>query len=499
MAARTYHDGSYGQRAVYGQVKVPPLPVFHEHKPVKPVSSRRCRGPSGVGLLLLAGGTLFICALLVLLNTISEGPAAPRILKETQLVRAEERFAAPQAAAHKAIIDEWKNKKLTSEQEQIRAQGYQRNAFNQMISDLLPLDREFGDHRPDECLAQWYLPPSELPTTSVIIIFHNEAISTLLRTVHSVLNRSPSALIAEVLLVDDASTGEWLDASFEAQVAAIPKARLMRLPERSGLIRAKIAGARQARGEVILFLDSHCEVNPGWLQPMLHRLREEPNAIVCPVIDIIKSDDFSYVPVSATTQIGVFTWFMQFSWSELTEQQQAARPSSVAPIPSPTMAGGLFAMRKILETYLIVLNSASNCVVAHFQSTSFSTAPVSSAFLIIATCGRNPSSGECLVLTTTNYDSVRDVKMRCLVPESSTATKIVLDNCNENGRFALDLGWLEWKHLQTGQVYHPATNRCIGMIANNGTSNSEVGLVSCSKSAKQQWTFTEFSDIEYSS
>lgn len=81
---------------------------------------------------------------------------------------------------------------------------FQINRFNLMASDRIPLNRSLPDVRRKECRAKSYK-VSQLPTTSVIIVFHNEAWSTLMRTVYSVINRSPRNVLTEIILVDDAS------------------------------------------------------------------------------------------------------------------------------------------------------------------------------------------------------------------------------------------------------------------------------------------------------
>ena len=48
-------------------------------------------------------------------------------------------------------------------------------------------------------------PIDNLPKASIVISFYNEALSTLLRSVYSIVDRTPYQLIQEIILVDDFS------------------------------------------------------------------------------------------------------------------------------------------------------------------------------------------------------------------------------------------------------------------------------------------------------
>ncbi|KAA0193364.1 hypothetical protein HAZT_HAZT001862 [Hyalella azteca] len=83
---------------------------------------------------------------------------------------------------------------IPKSQEALMKEKFKLNQFNLLASDSISLNR---------CKTKQY--PPLMPNTSIVIVFHNEAWSTLLRTVWSIINRSPRALLREILLVDDAS------------------------------------------------------------------------------------------------------------------------------------------------------------------------------------------------------------------------------------------------------------------------------------------------------
>ena len=62
-------------------------------------------------------------------------------------------------------------------------------------------------------------------------------------------------------------------------------------------------------------MDSHIEVNVGWLEPMLARVKSSPKAVVVPFVDTIEAETFVYSPAPLVR--GGFTWSLMHNWDPL--------------------------------------------------------------------------------------------------------------------------------------------------------------------------------------
>ncbi|GFR01980.1 polypeptide N-acetylgalactosaminyltransferase 5, partial [Trichonephila clavata] len=139
----------------------------------------------------------------------------------------------------------------------------------------------------------------------------------------------------------------YLGRPLEEYVSKLPVSiKILRTGKRSGLIRARLIGAAKARGQVITFLDAHCECTVGWLEPLLDRIAEDRTRVVCPIIDVISDATFEYVPASDMTW-GGFNWKMNFRWYRVPQREVDRRHGDrTLPVRTPTMAGGLFSIDK---------------------------------------------------------------------------------------------------------------------------------------------------------
>ncbi|XP_047524404.1 polypeptide N-acetylgalactosaminyltransferase 1 isoform X2 [Pieris napi] len=251
-------------------------------------------------------------------------------------------------------------------------------AINVYLSDRIPYNRSLEDHRNPACKRVLY--DAELPSASVIIIFHNEPYSVVVRTIWSVVNSarrnqpwyrrvnyvdrntgakmsmgypgqdpsSPFVYLKEIILVDDNSTLPELKGKLSHYIRTrIPPdlIKILRLPDRQGLMRARMRGARKARGDVLIFLDAHCEAAPDWLRPLLQRISHKRDAVVTPLIDVIDQTTFQ-LEAAEQFQVGGFTFMGHFTWIDVPEWEKKRRGSDIAPTWSPTMAGGLFAINR---------------------------------------------------------------------------------------------------------------------------------------------------------
>lgn len=116
----------------------------------------------------------------------------------------------------------------------------------------------------------------------------------------------------------------YLGNQLKDYVQKLQKINLVRTKERVGLIRARVVGANNAKGEVVIFLDAHCEANKGWLPPLVERIALDHRTAVCPTIDFIDHNTFQYKPMDPYIR-GTFNWRFDYKERSITSEQRQRR------------------------------------------------------------------------------------------------------------------------------------------------------------------------------
>ena len=139
-----------------------------------------------------------------------------------------------------------------------------------------------------------------------------------------------------------------LSSSLDAYLNHLPvPARVIRMKEREGLIRARLQGAKEAIGQVLVFLDAHMEANTGWLVPILSEIAQDRTRVILPVIDNINAQTFEYASVENDRMRSGLNWKLRHIWLEPDKRGGAISGDNnekIEPFPSPTMIGCAFAI-----------------------------------------------------------------------------------------------------------------------------------------------------------
>ncbi|XP_072506663.1 probable polypeptide N-acetylgalactosaminyltransferase 8 [Notamacropus eugenii] len=238
---------------------------------------------------------------------------------------------------------------LTESQQTLAYDLFMQFGYNVYLSDRLPLNRSIEEFRGPRCLQKQY--PQHLPTLSVVLTLMNEAMSVIHRAIISIINRTPSHLLKELILVDDFSSNEELKRNLDKQIQLYKKKypkllKLIRHTKRRGLTQARLSGYQAATADVVAILDAHVEVTTGWAEPILARIQEDHTVIISPTLDGISYDTFKVIqyptfPIGFDWKLWCLIDYMPMDWYFLNDES--------APVKSPSVMGIFAANRLFLR------------------------------------------------------------------------------------------------------------------------------------------------------
>uniref|UniRef100_A0A0K0ELS4 Glyco_trans_2-like domain-containing protein n=1 Tax=Strongyloides stercoralis TaxID=6248 RepID=A0A0K0ELS4_STRER len=232
----------------------------------------------------------------------------------------------------------------SSVEEEKQKWGYKNFGFNIFVSDKIGPKRNITKQAHSLCDKLEY---NITLKASIVIVYHNEALSVLIRMLNGILNKTSIEILKEIILFDDYSDNELVIEEYLKEYASIEGwnmeiFKFHRSLQREGLIRAKVLASRFAEGDVLVFLDSHCEPNDRWLEPLLNEIQKNSRIIALPIVDLINPNKFDYS--KAMFAKSGFDWSLYFRWEYIPWEYFNDEKNNIIPIDSPGMPGGLLAV-----------------------------------------------------------------------------------------------------------------------------------------------------------
>ena len=181
-------------------------------------------------------------------------------------------------------------------------------------------------------------------SVSVVMCMRNELIYLLLRTLTTIVRRTPKRLLHEIVLIDDGSDFDALPEirNYSSQLN-IPL-KILRNNKSVGITSCRRYGIEKAEGEVVVLLDSHMEVSELWLEPLLDILHSKPDGIAVPTLHLINEKEYDSLHLKECNAYGIeavagYSYFRYYVAGPPADDQSA--PYSTASV----LGGGLAAYK----------------------------------------------------------------------------------------------------------------------------------------------------------
>ena len=177
---------------------------------------------------------------------------------------------------------------------------------------------------------------------SIVLTFHEFKYYDMKTTVNSILLNTDLDLVEEIIVIDDFTSQEFIRKDVDVFSTVAEKVRLIRLNERQGEIASLMRGFKEAKSNILVYLQPSVIVNKGWLLPLLHALKENPSSFVTPHFDKLTDPilyDYKETPHNLTP---IFTWGLAIRMTEIGRSV----PKAGETVPIVALRGSAFAVTK---------------------------------------------------------------------------------------------------------------------------------------------------------